>query len=373
MVGRALRLFLVGVAGLVALASCGVGPSLLAASPETLKTAVVAPSGSPVAAGGRTGATRTAAPANASSTRVARLATPTRNTDPEPSQHTVAVLGPPPVIATRPPATPATSPPPTPTKPPPDCGPTLEVCLAALVGDYEASGLAGVVVTEGDGVPVAALHADRPFATASLYKLFVLWGVQRAIVAGELDDDTLLTFTAEDDNSEDDGYLPWAIGDRVSVAEARELMITVSNNSAAWLLARTVGWEAIDELLHANGFPESRTVEGVSTPREIAAYFDGILTGTLDPQLRPADYDLMLDLLRGQLINVYLSPGFPADAVFAHKTGNLPGVVNDAGILFLPGGRTVTIAVLTEGDEAASFALLEEIAATVWEFYGGGS
>jgi beta-lactamase class A len=358
---------------LIALTSCGVGPSLLAATPETLITAVATIPGTTVTVAGAIGPTptapssgSTAATAASSPTQVARVATPSRNTSPEPSQHTIAVLGPPPVIATRP-ATPTigSGAPST-----PDCGPNLQVCLATLVGGYEASSVAGVVITEGDGVPVAALNADREFATASLYKLFVLWGVQRAIADGDLDDDTLLTFTAEDDNSEDDGYLPWAIGDQVSVAEARELMITVSNNSAAWLLARTVGWGEIDRLLHTNGFPESLTVEGVSTPREIAAYFDGILTGTLDPRLRAADYEMMLDLLLGQLINSYLSPGFPSNASFAHKTGNLPGVVNDAGILFLPDGRTVTIAVLTEGNEGASLALLEEIAATVWEFYG---
>ena len=42
---------------------------------------------------------------------------------------------------------------------------------------------------------------------------------------------------------------------------------------------------------------------------------------TLDPRLGPADYELMIDLLHGQLINAYLSLGFPAGAVFAHAEG----------------------------------------------------
>lgn len=244
--------------------------------------------------------------------------------------------------------------------------------LQALINGYQQNGqgVAGVAITQDAGLPVVALCADRTFATASLYKLFVLWGVQRAIAEGDLADETLLTFLAEDDDSEEDGYSLWNYGDRVSVAELRDLMITTSNNSAAWLLARTVGWGRIDALLRERGFAVSRAANGVSTPNEIAWFFDALLAGTLDPSLRPADYALMLELLGDQQINSYLSPGFPPGTDFAHKTGNLPGVVNDAGILTLPGGRVVTIVVLTEGDERASFALLEEVAALVWGYYG---
>jgi beta-lactamase class A len=244
--------------------------------------------------------------------------------------------------------------------------------LRALIDDYQrrGQGVAGVAITQDGGLPVIALCADRTFATASLYKLFVLWGVQRAIAAGDLADDTLLTFLAEDDDSEEDGYLLWTYGEQISVAELRDLMITTSNNSAAWVLARTVGWGTIDALLRERGFEISRAANGVSTPIEIARFFDELVAGTLDPSLRPADYALMLELLGDQQINGYLSAGFPPGTDFAHKTGNLPGIVNDAGILTLPSGRVVTLVVLAEGDEWASFALMEELAALVWEYYG---
>ncbi|MFN8515308.1 MAG: serine hydrolase [Thermomicrobiales bacterium] len=373
MSGRAFRVILVGLLGLFALTACGPAlamPAVTAGSPPTggvplaLPTATPTPTAVPIA----TLRATTAPPA----IRAPIVPTPTRDTRPDPSQHTIAVLGPPPSIATMPPVTPTVSAgtSPLPIAPPVfGCAPTLQACIAALVGSYQALGVAGVVVTEGGGDPVVAVNADDIFATASLYKLFVLWGVQRAIAAGDLDDTTLLTFTEEDDDSEDDGYLPWSYGDQVTVAEARELMITASNNSASWLLARTIGWGEIDQLIQANGFPHSSTVAGMSTPTEIAAFFDGIVTRTLDRHLRASDYATMLQLLRGQLINSYLSPGFPPGADFAHKTGNLPGIINDAGILFLPGGRVVTIVAMTEGDEEASFALLYEVAAAVWAYY----
>ncbi len=246
----------------------------------------------------------------------------------------------------------------------------MRLRIQALLADYSADGVgvAGVVIA-ADGAEAVALHGDRVFATASLYKLFVLWGVQRAIADGDLAGNTLLTFLPEDDDSAEDGDLPWAYGEQISVAELRQVMITTSNNSATWILARTVGWWQIDQLLQANGFHQSRTADGVSTPREIARFFDGLLNQTLDPRLRSGDYATMLDLLLAQEVNSYLSPGFPPSAVFAHKTGNLPGIINDAGILYLPDGRTVTIVVMAEGDEAASFELLREIAAAVWAYY----
>lgn len=373
MSGRAFRVILVGLLGLFALTACGLAPAMpavTAGSPPTVGIPLAIPTATPTptAVSIVTLRATTAPPA----LRAPIAPTPTRDSRPDPSQHTIAVLGPPPSIATMPPVTPTVSSgtSPVPIEPPVfSCAPTLQACIAALVAGYEAFGVAGVVVTEVGGDPVAAVHGDDTFSTASLYKLFVLWGVQRAIADGDLDDTTLLTFTEEDDDSEDDGYLPWSYGDQVTVAEARELMIAASNNSASWLLARTIGWGEIDRLIEANGFPNSATVEGVSTPTEIAAFFDGIVTRTLDPHLRAADYATMLQLLRGQLINSYLSPGFPPGADFAHKTGNLPGIINDAGILFLPDGRTVTIVAMTEGDEEASFALLYEVAAAVWAYY----
>jgi hypothetical protein len=75
----------------------------------------------------------------------------------------------------------------------------------------------------------------------------------------------------------------------------------------------------------------------------------------------------MLDLFKAQEINDLLSPGFPPDAVFAHKTGNLDAVTNDAGVLLLPNNRCVYVTVLTTGDPGASAALMQDIARLVWQ------
>jgi beta-lactamase class A len=92
---------------------------------------------------------------------------------------------------------------------------------------------------------------------------------------------------------------------------------------------------------------------------------------TLDPDLDAADYALMRGLFADQRIGAYLSAGLPGDATFAHKTGNLVGVLHDAGVLSLADGRVIYVTVLTEGDYQASQAFLRDLALTLTRALGG--
>src|SRR5205085_9377039 len=96
----------------------------------------------------------------------------------------------------------------------------------------------GVLVTDGCEEPLAAFNANVVLPTASLYKLFVLWKVQREIAAGNLREDTALVLSADNDDSAEDGYQLGDYGEAITVAEARMLMIERSNNTAAWALAQ---------------------------------------------------------------------------------------------------------------------------------------
>jgi beta-lactamase class A len=237
-----------------------------------------------------------------------------------------------------------------------DATAVLNDALQAVVTQYAAQGVAhvGYVIADNAGHMVER-DADVPERSASLYKLFVLWAVQRAIGAGPITASTIVTAA---------GLGP------ISVAEARRLMITESSNEAADALTDLLGAEVIQALPTYGGFPAT-TVPGVTTPREAARFMRRLIRGTLDPQLRPADYALMLGLLQDQQINTLLSPGFPAGVSFAHKTGNLPGVANDAGIVFRPDGRQLYLAVMAQGDggenDGECAVLLTTIAQVVWQ------
>ncbi|HET8627379.1 MAG TPA: serine hydrolase [Thermomicrobiales bacterium] len=242
--------------------------------------------------------------------------------------------------------------------------------IRVLVAQYGAQGVdgAGVVVRDSASGYNTGIAADQVFPAASLYKIYILWQTQRAIHAGLIADDTPIELTAQNDDSEDDGYSLGPYGTTFTVAELRRLMIVESNNTAAWALAYTIGWGAVDETLAAHGFAQSHIAgEQVTSPADVTRFFQGVLDQNLDDTLDAGDYGLMLDLFESQEINDLLSPGFPPDAVFAHKTGNLDAVTNDAGVLLLPGNRRVYVTVLTTGDPGASAALMQDIARLVWQ------
>ena len=250
----------------------------------------------------------------------------------------------------------------------------LEGAVVALLDDYDwGIARAGIVIKDADTGDAIRLQPDDPFPSASLYKLFVLWAVQDAIAAGELADDTRLTLSPSTDDSAEDGYRLGADGDTITVARARRLMITASNNTAAWLLVEALGgWAALEPPLRAQGFLVTTTSPDLTTtPREVTRFFEGLVNETLDPDLDADDYALMRGLFAAQTVPEYLTAGLPDGATFAHKTGNLDGVLHDAGVLTLADGRVVYVTVLTEGDYQAGQAFMRDLARLLVGTLGG--
>lgn len=246
---------------------------------------------------------------------------------------------------------------------------TLGPAVDQIIAQYQPQGITGVglVIEDGRAEDTIERNADSDFAAGSLYKLFLLWRTQVEIRQHKLFDNTQLMLTAQNDDSEEDGYSLGAYGDTVSVADLRRLMITASNNTAAQMLGQYFGWGTVDQLVRAHGFTAT-VISGQAhtTPRDVTRFFDEVVNHTLDPLLTPDDYTLMLDLLKDQEVNTKLSTGLPDGTVFAHKTGDVPGAHNDAGVIFLPDGRAIAITVMTAGDYDASVQLQHDLAALLW-------
>lgn len=243
-----------------------------------------------------------------------------------------------------------------------------------LVAQYQAQGIdrVGLVIEDGTDADTIERNADDRFAAASLYKLFLLWRTQVEIRKGKLLDTSELPLTAQNDDSDEDGYALGAYGDTFAVADLRRLMITASNNTAAQMLGQYFGWGTVDQLVRAHGFTGT-IVSGPArtTPRDVSRFFDGLITHTLDPILTADDYALMLGLLKDQEVNTKLSTGLPDGTIFAHKTGDITGAHHDAGIVFLPDGRAISVTVLTAGDYDASVQFQHDLAALLWQVLGG--
>jgi len=224
----------------------------------------------------------------------------------------------------------------------------------------------GVVVQHLETGEAAAVHADRRYETASLYKLAVLQEVYRQHQHGELPWSSVLTVTERHLGLE--LVSPWAYSGRtISVAEARDLMITLSDNTAGALLWTRVGQTRINQSLTEIGLADTRLDwESYTTPTDMARFFLLAYRGELVDRESSGE---MLDLLARQRINDRLPRLLPGSTRVAHKTGELPGLTHDVGIIYGPSGPFV-LAVLTEWRAGgAPNAAIARLARQVYDYF----
>jgi beta-lactamase class A len=243
----------------------------------------------------------------------------------------------------------------------------LETAIQGALADHpEAASVAVLDLADGRW---AAHDADRVRYAASTFKLAVLYEVERRVSDGELAyEDRLLI----DDEAvaEDLGTLervPVAEDGTVSIGEALDAMITLSDNATAVALLRHVGPGAVDESLRRIGLTEMsvNTAELPATAAELALLMRAIVTGE---GVSSAQRDHMRELLLAQTVR----SGIPAAMIaeegvglgIGNKTGTWPGITND--VAFVEGPEaTYVIAVMAEGDW--NWKLVSDVSRAVYE------
>lgn len=230
-------------------------------------------------------------------------------------------------------------------------------------------GAAGIAVADPASGFFYGQDADRIFPAASLYKLGVMVEAYRAAAAGQLSLDATTVMIGPEDLTEDGYYTPEGV--RLTIREAIERMITLSDNSPAIALVGLLGATAIDATVASIGLTDTRlnfyrtaertTDYNTTTARDLTRLFVGLIRGEV---ISPAASAEMLGVLDRQQVNDRLSLGFPSGTRFSHKTGDLDGIMHDAGIVWTAGGPRV-IVVLTAGydDRDAAVALDGRLAA----------
>ncbi len=236
--------------------------------------------------------------------------------------------------------------------------------LAALTTSF--AGQAGVWVADPAlPDPLYALNADTPIVTASLYKLGVLAEAERLVDAGKLHYSDTIQVDPEDITADGSFEAP---GTEMTLDQALEAMITVSDNGTAMHLWRTLGPANIDATLRKNGIDGFHVAltedeDNVATPRAIGTYFTLLAKGRL---VSAAASARMLARLERQQINDRIPAQLPEGTVVAHKTGNLAGLVHDAGIMFTPRGPRVVVGMTWDADEGVADDYIAQLASTVF-------
>ena len=230
----------------------------------------------------------------------------------------------------------------------------LEEVIRSSLGDEVDS--YGVVVKNLVNGAVAEVNPHKPFETASLFKLWVMYEVYKQVELGLVDMDEELLVTPYY-ASWDAGSLPVEVCDTLTVREALWAMITYSDNTSAFLLRDRVGPGNINRDLQALGLTESafRHEDVISTAADMALFLEMVV---LQAAVSSEASREMLDLMLAQKVRDRLPALLPAGTEVAHKTGNLPEVTHDVGIVYAP-QPTYIIAVLSdESGEAEPIAVL---------------
>ena len=161
---------------------------------------------------------------------------------------------------------------------------------------------------------------------------------------------------------------------QVSVADALRLMIGISDNVAAHAIVRRIGVDFVNANNQRLGLAETRYYvddrPDTTTASDMARLLSLLAQGRVAGPEATAE---MIALMRQVQPAAWLPKGVPGTVPVAHKSGQLGGVRNDAGIVYGPTGPYVVV-VLTDNrrDPALGERTITSVARSVHAFFAAG-
>ena len=126
-------------------------------------------------------------------------------------------------------------------------------------------------VDNGRCEKVAGTNTSEALPLASIFKTYVLFAVEQAVLEGRVRWDDQLTITSEAKKIGSSGFDKLPAGSRITVRQAAGKMIATSDNMATDLLIGRVGTHAVEQALVAAGHHDPASMTPFPTMREIFA------------------------------------------------------------------------------------------------------
>jgi beta-lactamase class A len=261
---------------------------------------------------------------------------------------------------------------------------TINQDIDRLIQQYPQATVA-VALHDGQSGAELLIRPHELFHPASTIKIGVMFEVYHQ--AGQsllsLDDSIPIVneFTSLADGSayslseEDDSEatLYRRLGQTVSLRELVFLMITQSSNFATNLLIERVKAERATSFMRELGAEDILVLRGLEDDRAFALGMNNVasayglmhlLQGLAEGRVvsRTAS-DEMIQVLLAQAFNEGIPAGLPTGMRVAHKTGWIPGIYHDAGIVFPEARKPFCLVVMTRGivDKLDAHALVAAI------------
>jgi beta-lactamase class A len=236
--------------------------------------------------------------------------------------------------------------------------------------DQGLDGVMGVAIVDLTDGHKYQLHGNDVFPQASSIKICVLAELYRQAQQGKLKLTDLYTVNAADLVQDSDimgGLTPGV--SRITLRDLATMMVAVSDNSATNVLIDRVGMDNVNAFLNAQGLHETRLRrkmmdvkaaaegrENISTPNEMLTLLEALYSGQILNQEMTDDFFKVLSTHKES----FIPRNLPEDLKIANKPGELEGVRNDSGVIFVD-ERPYILCVMTtylhrerDGEEAIS-------------------
>lgn len=200
------------------------------------------------------------------------------------------------------------------------------------------------------------IYQSKPMRSASMIKVFILGDAMEKVRNGQLSLDTGITLHDYDKVGGAGVLCGYESGTVLYLDTVLRLMITESDNTATNLVIDLLGMEDINAYIQRNGYNDTRLnrkmmdFEAVSAGREnytsvtdLGAFFSRLYRhGCVGYE----QDEIMLSYLLGQTDTECFPEALP-EAYIAHKTGELEGLYDDGGIIYM-GSKDIILVIMTE-------------------------
>ena len=273
---------------------------------------------------------------------------------------------------------------------------TLQSQIETIAKQTDA--VVGVAIVDLESGRRISVHGNELFPMASVFKFPVALVVLQRVDAGEFKLNDAITIQPSQFSRGHSPLRDSANGKAVTVTVKRliELMVSESDNTAVDYFIRRLGAATITSRIHALGGDGVR----IDRPENDIAVFiakQGIAAYVRDPRdtatpdgmasllaafarrkdgLTPASHDLLLHFMTSSHNPVRIASALPSSATVAHKTGTMPGVFNDAGIITSADGKHhIVLAMFTKKaaaqNEDVALRVVGQIARAGYDAFGG--
>ncbi len=256
----------------------------------------------------------------------------------------------------------------------------------------ETEGEFAVAFLDLDNSDTLLINAGQVFHAASTMKTPVMIEVYKQAAAGDfnLNDSIQIktTFTSIADgssfelpsNTDSETSLYEHVGESRTIAALTYDMIINSSNLATNLMVELVDPARVTQTMRELGAEDLTVLRGVE---DLKAYEEGLINTT-------TAYDLMLiyaklakgelvsesasaemiDILMDQEFNHVIPARLPDDIRVAHKTGSITALQHDSGIVFLPGGKSYVLVLLSHklGSREEGVNALAEVSKMIYDY-----